>query len=82
MRAQTPMASSVAGIATHESCSGPMSGRLRLQERVDQTCSRFGQKKAAYCERPMAPEAIESGALNDSCQINKKETRRPSFWGP
>jgi hypothetical protein len=50
--------------------------------RVDQTRSSPGQKKAAYCDSPIAPEAIESGALNESCQIKRNEMSRPSFFGP
>ena len=30
----------------------------------------------------MQPEAIESGALNVSCQINRNDTMRPSRLGP
>ncbi len=78
----TPMASKVAGIVTQETCSCPSRGRLRLNVRAAQTRSSPGQKKAAYCERPTAPEAIESGALNDNCQIKRKETARPNFCGP
>src|ERR1035441_2961542 len=79
---QTPIASKVAGIATQVTCSGPSKGRFRAQVREAQTRSSPGQKKAAYCESPTAPDAIESGALNESCQIKRKETARPNFCGP
>src|SRR5882672_6781440 len=31
-----------------------------------------GKRNPAYCARPIQPEAIESGALNVSCQIKRK----------
>src|ERR1039458_231806 len=79
---QTPIATSVAGIATQVSCRVPAQGRRALHVCVDHTRSRPGQKKAAYCDSPTAPDAIDSGALNESCQINRKETSRPNFCGP
>src|SRR5208282_3862162 len=82
VNAQTPIARNVAGIATQVSCRVPTRGRCSAQVRVDQTNSRRGQKKAAYCESPIAPDAIERGALKDSCQINRNETSRPRFCGP
>src|SRR4051812_40610797 len=41
-----------------------------------------GKRYAAYCETPTAPEAIESGALNEICQTNKNAKRRPQREGP
>src|SRR5271169_4622906 len=82
VNAQTPIARNVAGIETQVSCRVPTRGRCSAQVRVDQTSSRRGQKKAAYCESPIAPDAIESGALKESCQINRNDTSRPSFCGP
>src|SRR5882724_1411736 len=79
---QTPMATSVAGIATQLTWSVPARGRLRLQVCVAQTCSSPGQKKAAYWDSPTLPEAIDSGALKESCQINRNEISRPKFCGP
>ena len=31
---------------------------------------------------PMQPEAIDSGALNDSCQMKRNDSIRPSELGP
>src|SRR5277367_1333908 len=41
-----------------------------------------GQKYDAYPASPMAPEAMESGAENESCQTNKNEISRPSLFRP
>src|SRR5271157_5971765 len=30
----------------------------------------------------MQPEAMESGALNDNCQMKRKDSRRPREFGP
>ncbi len=30
----------------------------------------------------MQPDAIESGALNESCQMNRNDSIRPSDFGP
>src|SRR5258708_3387718 len=70
---QTPIATNVAGIANRLSENFPSNGTSRLRVRSAQTFSRPGQKNEAYCDSPTHPEAIESGALNESCQINKKE---------
>src|SRR6266850_5726438 len=67
------IATSVAGIATQLSWNFPSSGRSRLKVRAAHTRSSPGQKNAAYCDSPTQPEAIESGALNEICQINKNE---------
>src|SRR5580700_1642307 len=80
--AQTPTARRVAGIKNHVNCRVPITGRFNFPVRVDQICSSRGQKNAAYCDKPIAPEASDRGALNESCQINKKEMSRPSFCGP
>ena len=40
-----------------------------------------GHKYAAYCAKPMQPDAIESGALKVSCQTKRNESHRPARPG-
>ena len=42
----------------------------------------WGEKNLAYCEKPMAPEAMESGARKMVCQMKRKLIRRPRPFGP
>ena len=37
-----------------------------------------GHRYPAYCAKPMQPEAIDSGALNVSCQTNRNDSNRPA----
>ena len=77
-----PMATKVAPFTSHRSWSGPRIPRESVACRAEITVSRPGQKYDAYCANPTQPDAIDSGALKESCQTNRNDSIRPSVFFP
>ena len=67
---------------SQRTCSVPSKGRCNSQTTVTYSNSRPGQKYEAYPANPIAPDATDSGALNESCQMKRKEISRPSLREP
>src|SRR3974377_1659944 len=63
-------------------CSCPTAGKSTLDVFETYTCSSPGQRYAAHPARPRHPAAMDNGAENESCQMNRNEISRPSFFGP
>ena len=66
---QQRMATTVPGPAVSAIRTWPSSGRGSATSRAIQTCANHGHRNAAYCAKPTHPEAMESGALKESCQM-------------
>src|ERR1700722_18587100 len=81
-RANIPMATNVAPETSQCNCNLPNSGKGTLQWRTMNCFSRPGQKYDAYPANPIDPDAIESGALKESCHTKRNEIRRPKRFGP
>ena len=78
----TPIASTVAGIATHVTCSGPISGRFTPMVRPAQTLSSPGQKKDAYCDNPDRARGDRQRSAERELPDKKKRYRPPQFLRP
>src|SRR5579864_5319078 len=78
----TPMARKVVPPMSHCNFNAPSTGTCKLHWRAMYCVSRLGMRYALYLAKPIAPEAIESGALNDSCQIKRNETNLPRRLRP
>jgi len=79
--AATPIARKVPLVMVNSMVVVPMPG-IGIGIFVDVIVSiNAGQRYAAYCAKPMQPDAIESGALKVSCQTNRKESQRPARPG-
>jgi hypothetical protein len=79
--AATPIARNVPFVMVNSMVVAPMPGRgIGIFVEVIVSIN-AGQRYAAYCAKPMQPEAIESGALKVSCQTNRKESQRPARPG-
>src|SRR5579872_4089317 len=79
-RANMPIATKVAPETSQCNCNLPNSGTGTLQWRAMNCFSSPGQKYDAYPANPIDPDAIESGALKESCHTKRKETRRPRVF--
>jgi hypothetical protein len=80
--ATIPIAKNVAPETSQCSCNRPSNGSGTVQWRAMYCVSSPGQKYDAYPARPMEPDAIESGALKESCQTKRNEISRPRRFGP
>src|SRR5580658_7459858 len=80
--ATIPIATNVAPETSQCNCNLPSSGKGKLQWRAMYCFSSPGQKYDAYPARPIAPDAIESGALKESCQTKRNEVNRPRRFVP
>src|SRR5260370_1314396 len=71
--AQVPIATKVPLVTSSRNSSGPRPGTFAMSVRENHVRCSGCQMYAAYCASPTHPEAMESGALNESCHIKRKE---------